>query len=202
MVRKTSRSKTHKRRHSRRHTRKNAALQFGGRGGMGGAELGHAYTSGASQELYQMTNRTPGISSGGGSKATKKRREQSLAVANAARKAQLQTKKRHNEFKKNYMGMPLVGYEGNQYSHLSRNEIKNKVKEEALSNYVRMTGNNNNFDKFNLKLNNNNINLKINNKNKNKNKNKKNNNVLGLRMGNNIIKGHHNPYLTMLREEN
>lgn len=57
MARKTLR---HKRKHTRRHTRK----YKGGRGGMGGAELGHAYTTGASQELYQYTG-TPGISRGG-----------------------------------------------------------------------------------------------------------------------------------------
>ena len=71
MVRKTHRSKSHKRRHSRkqtrRHTRKRGGTcgscsmrgQFGGRGGMGGADLGHAFTTGASQELYQMTGNTP-----------------------------------------------------------------------------------------------------------------------------------------------
>jgi hypothetical protein len=72
--RKTHRSKSHKRRHSRKHTRKSRGgacpcsmrSQMGGRGGLGGAELGHAYTTGASQELYQMTGRTPGLSSGGG----------------------------------------------------------------------------------------------------------------------------------------
>jgi hypothetical protein len=51
--------KTHRRKH---HSRR---LHRGGRGGMGGAELGHAFTTGASQELYQMTGRTPGLSSGG-----------------------------------------------------------------------------------------------------------------------------------------
>ena len=67
---KTRRSRSHKRRNTRRHTRK----YKGGRGGMGGAELGHAFTTGASQELYQMTGRTPGLSSGGASKTYKKRR--------------------------------------------------------------------------------------------------------------------------------
>jgi len=102
MVRKTHRSKSHKRRHSRkqtrRHTRKrggtcgscsgaSAALrgQFGGRGGMSGADLGHAFTTGASQELYQITGRTPGLSSGGGSSGVKKRREARLAQEAANR---------------------------------------------------------------------------------------------------------------------
>jgi len=79
MTRKTHRRKTHKRRHSRRHTRKSVGgqcapcmrSQAGGRGGMGGAELGHAYTTGASQALYQMTGQTPGLSSGGGKKNKK-----------------------------------------------------------------------------------------------------------------------------------
>ena len=105
MVRKTHRSKSHKRRHSRkqtrRHTRKrggtcgscsgaSAALrgQFGGRGGMSGADLGHAFTTGASQELYQITGRTPGLSSGGGSSGVKKRREARLAQEAANRNAQ------------------------------------------------------------------------------------------------------------------
>lgn len=74
MVRKTHSRKTHRSKsYKRRHTRKNgggcgcsARPQFGGRGGLGGADLGHAYTTGASQELYQMTGRTPGLSSGGG----------------------------------------------------------------------------------------------------------------------------------------
>lgn len=78
MTRKTHRSKSHKRRHTRRrhtrrrHTRKNgggcgclARSQFGGRGGMGGADLGHAFTTSAQQTLYQYTG-TPGLSSGGG----------------------------------------------------------------------------------------------------------------------------------------
>jgi len=136
MVRKTHRSKSHKRRHSRkqtrRHTRKRGGVnprpkcpggtgtkppsnpvtrpvnrpvatkpvrggscgacsmrgQFGGRGGMGGADLGHAFTTGASQELYQMTGRTPGLSSGGGSSGVKKRREARLAQEAANRNAQ------------------------------------------------------------------------------------------------------------------
>ena len=99
MVRKTHRSKSHKRRHSRkqtrRHTRKRGGTcgscsmrgQFGGRGGMGGADLGHAFTTGASQELYQMTGRTPGLSSGGGSSGVKKRREARLADEAANRNA-------------------------------------------------------------------------------------------------------------------
>jgi hypothetical protein len=96
MSRKTHRSKSHKRRHSlkrsRKHTRKNGgacpcAMRFrggrllemglapakmaGGRGGLGGADVGHsyqspaAYTTGASQTLYQLTGKTPGLSSGG-----------------------------------------------------------------------------------------------------------------------------------------
>ena len=57
-----TRHRTHKRKsHRRRHSRK----YNGGRGGMGGADLGHAFTTGASQELYQMTGKTPGLSSGG-----------------------------------------------------------------------------------------------------------------------------------------
>jgi len=62
--------------------------QFGGRGGMGGADLGHAFTTGASQELYQMTGRIPGLSSGGGSSGVKKRREARLAQEAANRNAQ------------------------------------------------------------------------------------------------------------------
>ena len=62
-----------------RKTLKRKGLAFvGGRGGMAGASLGHAYTTGASQELYQMTGRTPGLSSGGkrstGKRSTSKRR--------------------------------------------------------------------------------------------------------------------------------
>jgi hypothetical protein len=63
---KTRRSKSYR----RRHTRKNGGgcgcgvrTLRGGRGGMGGAELGHAFTSGASQALYQQMGRTPGLSS-------------------------------------------------------------------------------------------------------------------------------------------
>ena len=53
------RTRTHRNRTHR------SKCMYGGRGGMGGAELGHAYTTGASQELYQLTGRTPGLSSGG-----------------------------------------------------------------------------------------------------------------------------------------
>ena len=103
MVRKTHRSKSHKRRHSRkqtrRHTRKrggtcpcsgaSAALhgQFGGRGGMGGADLGHAFTTGASQELYQMTGRTPGLSSGGGGNNNEKKAAEKEKAKEERRKA-------------------------------------------------------------------------------------------------------------------
>lgn len=75
--RSTHKRKTHRRRHSRRRqTRRRggacpcaaASLMRGGRGGLGGSELGHAYTTSASQELYQMTGRTPGLSSGGARK--------------------------------------------------------------------------------------------------------------------------------------
>lgn len=98
MTRKTHRSKSHKRRHSRRHTRKNGGgcgcsmrPQFGGRGGLGGAEVGHAFTTGASQTLYQMTGQTPGLSSGGarGSRARARTRAAELArrAANRAERA-------------------------------------------------------------------------------------------------------------------
>jgi hypothetical protein len=62
-TRATRRSKSYK----RRHTRKRGGAcpcamrgQWGGRGGLGGAEVGHAYTTGASQTLYQLTGRTLG----------------------------------------------------------------------------------------------------------------------------------------------
>jgi hypothetical protein len=181
----THRSKSHKRRHSRRHTRKNGGGctsctmrgQWGGRGGLGGSELGHAYTTGASQTLYQMTGRTPGLSSGG-SRASQKRRKERLAqeaairnteraiinaerrnmiaaiAQNAASKGRKRT--RRLNFKKAFvMGMPITGYEGNEYKHLSRNEMKNKIREEALSEYVHMFGNNEGFNEINLELNNN-----------------------------------------------
>ena len=97
MTRKTHRSKSHKRRHTRRHTRKNGGgcgcsgrPQFGGRGGLGGAEVGHAFTTGASQTLYQMTGQTPGLSSGGakGSKARARTRAATLARRAENRAAQ------------------------------------------------------------------------------------------------------------------
>jgi hypothetical protein len=50
---------THK---SKKNYRRGTRKYKGGRGGMGGADLGHAFTSGASQELYQMNGRTPGLS--------------------------------------------------------------------------------------------------------------------------------------------
>jgi hypothetical protein len=205
MLRKTHRSKSHKRRHSRsRYTRKRGGTcpcairgqssMTGGRGGMGGSELGHAYTTGASQTLYQMTGRTPGLSSGG-SKSSKKRRQAELAAAAAIRNKKRMTKKRHNNFKKNFvMGMPLIGYEGNEYKHLSRNEMKNKIREEALSKYVNMFGNNEDFNELNLELNNNN--------NNNNNKNNNNNNNNNNKMGNVILPGSSNPDLYNLSRKN
>ena len=105
MIRKTHRSKSHKRRHSRkqthRYTRKRGGTcgacsmrgQFGGRGGMGGADLGHAFTTGASQELYQMTGNTPGLSSGGGKGAKNLAKRQAAKTAKlAAQVAHLSTK--------------------------------------------------------------------------------------------------------------
>lgn len=180
---KTHRSKSYKRRHSRKHSRRHTHKrggacpcamrgQFGGRG----AELGHAYspsyTTGATQELYQMKGIT------GGSKASKKRRQERLASAieGSRRLTKKMIANRHNNFKKAFItGMPIHGYEGNQ-NYLSRNEMKNKIKEEALSEYVRMFGNNEGFNELNIELNNNN-----------------NNN-----MGNIIIPGNNNPYLRKL----
>ncbi len=70
---KSHRRSTHKTRKSksyrRRHTRKNGGAcpcnmrLRGGRGGLGGAEVSRAYTTGASQTLYQLTGKTPGLSS-------------------------------------------------------------------------------------------------------------------------------------------
>jgi hypothetical protein len=72
--------------------------QFGGRGGMGGADLGHAFTTGASQELYQMTGRTPGLSSGGGNNEKIKKTAARLdAIEKAEEAAQ---KARENAFEK------------------------------------------------------------------------------------------------------
>jgi hypothetical protein len=84
MTRKTHRSKSHKRRHTRKRGGACACSmrgQWGGRGGLGGAEVGHAFTTGASQTLYQMTGQTPGLSSGGakGSKARARTRAATLA---------------------------------------------------------------------------------------------------------------------------
>jgi hypothetical protein len=170
--------------------------QWGGRGGLGGAELGHAYqspaayTTGASQTLYQMTGRTPGLSSGG-SRASQKRRQERLAkealernaqkmVAEAERRAifsaisqnaanegsrrgtKRMTANRKNKFKKHFVyGMPIPGFEGNEYKHLSHNEMKNKIKNEALSEYVSMFGNNEGFNEIDLNNNNNNNNNNI-----------------------------------------
>ena len=94
MTRKTHRSKSHKRRHSRKHTRRHTRkrggacgscsmrTQFGGRGGMGGADVGHAYTTGATQELNQMM---------GGSKGNKNldKRRAAKAAKLAAQAARL-----------------------------------------------------------------------------------------------------------------
>jgi hypothetical protein len=62
-TRKHTHKKTHKKAHKKSHRRRHTRKYKGGRGGMGGAELGHAYTTGASQELYQLTGKTPGLSS-------------------------------------------------------------------------------------------------------------------------------------------
>jgi hypothetical protein len=99
--RSTHRSKSYRRRHSRklsrRHTRKNGGGctsctmrgQWGGRGGLGGADVGHAFTTGASQTLYQMTGRTPGLSSGGGKKRTLANRQAGKAAKLAAQAARM-----------------------------------------------------------------------------------------------------------------
>ena len=109
MIRKTHRSKSYKRRHSRkqthRYTRKRGGTcgacsmrgQFGGRGGMGGADLGHAFTTGASQELYQMTGRTPGLSSGGSGKGIRGTAAQLDAIAKAEQAKEAADKKAAEE---------------------------------------------------------------------------------------------------------
>ncbi len=93
MTRKTHRSKSHRRRHTRRHTRKNGGGcgcamrgQWGGRGGLGGADVGHAFTTGASQTLYQSIG-TPGLSSGGVRKRTLANRQAGKAAKLAAQAA-------------------------------------------------------------------------------------------------------------------
>jgi len=146
---KTHRRSTHRKHKShRRHTHKRRHHR-GGRGGMGGAELGHAFTTGASQELYQMTGKTPGLSSGGGSKSTKRRRNETRKQR--ARNAEI--KRRHEKFSEVFVvGMPISGHEGHSFKHLSRNEMKNKIRIEALSKYVEMFGNNEGFNELNLKL--------------------------------------------------
>ena len=81
MVQRTRRTKSYRRRHTRKR---------GGRGGLSGAELGgrNTLTTGASQTLYQMTGRTPGLSSGGGkgSRATRRRIEMLRAQRVAQKK--------------------------------------------------------------------------------------------------------------------
>jgi hypothetical protein len=57
------------------------APQFGGRGGMGGADIGHAYTTGATQELNQMM--------GGGKKRTLANRQAGKAAKLAAQAARI-----------------------------------------------------------------------------------------------------------------
>ena len=78
--RKTHRSKSHKRRHTRRTGGAcpcSMRQQLGGRGGMGGAELGHAYTTSATSTLNQ-TN--PAYFGGGkGSAGRAKTRAKMLA---------------------------------------------------------------------------------------------------------------------------
>lgn len=75
MAIKTRRSKSYRRRHSRRKTRKNGGAcpcsmrgQFGGRGG---EAVGHVYTTGATQTLYQITGE-PGRTKGGYKKRKQK----------------------------------------------------------------------------------------------------------------------------------
>jgi hypothetical protein len=90
MSRKTHRSKSHRRRHTRKNGGGCACAmrgQWGGRGGLGGADVGHAFTTGASQTLYQMTGRTPGLSSGGGRKRTLANRQAGKAAKLAAQAA-------------------------------------------------------------------------------------------------------------------
>ncbi len=152
MTRKTHRRKSHRRRYSRRHTRKSGGSgcgtcsmrgQFGGRGGMGGAELGHAYTTGASQALYQMTGQTPGLSSGGGSAATKKRRN----AARTQRAHNAEIASRMARFKREFVtGNVIPGHEGNEYKHHNMNSRHNKLRNEYLSEWVRMFGNNEGFN--------------------------------------------------------
>lgn len=88
--RRTHRSKSHKRRHSRKHSRRHTRKYHGGRGGMGGADLGHAFTTGASQTLYQSTG-TPGLSSGGG------KGDKNLAQRQARKAAKLAAQARRLE---------------------------------------------------------------------------------------------------------
>jgi hypothetical protein len=64
-ARKTRRSKSYRRRHTRKRGGNcgcGVRTLRGGRGGFGGSELGHAYTTGASQTLYQEMGKTPGLS--------------------------------------------------------------------------------------------------------------------------------------------
>ncbi len=58
----TRRSKSYRRRHTRKGGACPCAMRLRGGRGLGGSELGHAYTTGASQTLYQLSGRTPGLS--------------------------------------------------------------------------------------------------------------------------------------------
>lgn len=74
--------------HRQRKTHRRRKTHRGGRGGMGGisgSTYGRPFTSGASQELYQLTGRTPGLSSGGGGGKKQKMRKAAKLAAEAAR---------------------------------------------------------------------------------------------------------------------
>jgi hypothetical protein len=148
MLRKSHRTKSYKRHHSRRYTRKN----------------GGACPCSIRGQL------------GGGSKSTKKRRQKHHNASAKKKEHRDKILKRQHNFKQKFMEMPLIGYEGNNYKHLSREEIKNKIKEEALSNYIHKYNNNEGFNEINLELNNNN-------------------------MGKTIISGNNNRYLRNLRRK-
>jgi hypothetical protein len=156
---KTRRNKSFAR---RKYTRRNGGacpcamrtLQTGGRGGMGGAELGHAYTTGASQTLYQLTGKTPGLSSGGAIH-NKKMKIGGVSRSEQKRRATARAKRAHNaeiasrleRFEREHVtGNTIPGYEGNEYKHHNKNSRHNKLHNEYLSEWVKMFKNTEGFN--------------------------------------------------------
>lgn len=148
MIRKTRGRKTHRSKsHKRRHTRRSGGAcpcsmrqQLGGRGGFGGAELGHAYTTSATATL----NQTNPAYLGGGKGSTGRAKTRATMLAKRAENRAKEAAKLANRAEN-------MAEEAHNMAKEAKNEIKGNIILPAHPMYTkRLLELNNNYKKYNV----------------------------------------------------